>query len=74
MEWQSIETAPKDAEVLVHSPRFGVRRGRWNTDEYAKKPRPYWTSDAERIWGVREVRDDQPTHWMPLPPPPKVED
>lgn len=71
MDWQPIETAPKDGSyVLLFFPVRGVMRGRWNNDAYATKPRPYWRHDLEPLYGTREVRKYQPTHWMPLPPPP----
>lgn len=70
MEWQPIETAPKDKDVLLYLPRRGAIRGQWNSDKYARVPRPYWSHDREWIFGVRETRDCQPTHWMPLPAPP----
>lgn len=45
MEWQSIETAPKNKRVLLgfSRPVFnGVSTivGQWNEDSYAKKPPP----------------------------------
>jgi len=72
LEWKPIETAPKDRDILLLCPSRGVVRGSWNNDCH-KKPRPYWTNDRERIFGVTETRADQPTHWMPLPEPPKAE-
>ena len=73
MEWQPIETAPKNADILLYCPRRGVVCGRWSDERYATKPKPYWTHDRERLFGVRETREDQPTHWMPLPEAPNVE-
>jgi hypothetical protein len=73
MEWQPIETAPKNRDVLLFCPRRGIVCGEWNTDRYAKNPRPYWSNDRERMFGTRETRDDQPTHWQPLPLPPNIE-
>ncbi len=70
MEWQPIETAPKNADILLYCPRRGVVCGRWSDERYATKPKPYWTHDRERLFGVRETREDQPTHWMPLPEAP----
>ena len=70
MEWQPIETAPKDTDVLLYCPRRGAVRGRWDDNQYARVPRPYWSNDRERIFGSRETRIDQPTHWMRLPAPP----
>lgn len=73
-EWQPIETAPKHAKrLLLYFPiykGFAVF-GRWDDDKYAKTPRPYWTHDMVRGYGVHETRKHQPTHWMPEPEPPK---
>ena len=71
MEWQLIETAPKDKRILLFCPDLGIMCGQYNADQYTKEPRPYWSSDYERLFGVRSVRGDQPTHWMPLPDDPK---
>lgn len=71
-EWQPIETAPKDGSyVLVYPPTWsGVAScAKWSNDEYAKKPMPYW-SRTDAI-GVSDSRRNPPTHWMPLPAPPK---
>ena len=74
-DWQPISTAPKDADLLLWFPNHrGAVRGKWNTDQYAKKPRPYWTSDSEFLWGKSMARAHQPTHWMPLPAPPTKRD
>lgn len=73
--WQSIETAPKGDEtyILVWPPTWtGVASCvRWDRDQYAKKPRPFWrrTDDMGRI---SISRDQPPTHWMPLPEPPGI--
>jgi len=69
--WQPVdENTPRDRDLLLACPARGVLRGRWEDDKYATKPRPYWTNDRERIYGIRATRDDQPTHWMDLPPNP----
>lgn len=61
MRWQPIESAPKDREVLLLDPEVGVCMGAY----YSGK---YWTTVC-----VRGGEDDfsEPTHWMPLPEPPK---
>lgn len=63
--WQPIETAPKDGRYVLlmipawyHPPRWRVAR--WK-DTGA-------TSGFEGYYGP------EPTHWMPLPPPPAQED
>ena len=72
-EWQPIESAPKDGTkiLLYYQDRSRVVCGHWYWDGYAKKPRPYWTSDNEQLWGRYFHRETSPTHWMPLPEPPK---
>lgn len=73
MKWQPIETAPKDESVLVYPPTWPTKRAaiaNWNADEYAKKPRPFWDRDDD-LRQVTKSRENPPTHWMPLPKPPK---
>lgn len=59
MEWQDIETAPKDGtEVLVYAPPYGglgdiIRKASWH---------------EEAGWRVDEFRSV--THWQPLTPNP----
>ena len=67
MDWQPIETAPKDgsfclaakqacwAKAFDHFP-YPLKQ-RWNGEE--------WEADDGRVY------EPQPTHWMPLPAPPK---
>ena len=72
--WLPIETAPKDREILVwFSDLFkGMADvAKWEPDTYAKKPRPYWQGSKERMLGILAYRHGNPTHWMPLPQPPK---
>lgn len=63
-EWQPIETAPKDGTPIL---------GWWGLDRYFRGAVVRWV-DPSRGWelswsGERLV--DPPTHWQPLPPPPK---
>lgn len=58
-QWQSIETAPKDREILVYAPayqdlRFLISVCKWN---------------ESAGFCIDELR--QPTHWMELPKPPR---
>lgn len=74
MQWQPIDTAPKDRLILLFWPATGgmsirIACGKWDHDEYARRPKPYWTSDRKFI-GVREHRSHPPTHWMLLPEAP----
>jgi len=66
MGWQLIETAPKDGQTLIvwvrgwHPvPAKYQNEGKgWNEDQ------PGWYAPIEDVWIT-------PTHWMPLPEPPK---
>jgi hypothetical protein len=66
-EWQSIETAPKDSRIRVWAGGY-EHHARWNDDQYAKKPRPYWDVEG---WRTTQSRARQPTHWMLTSEPPK---
>jgi hypothetical protein len=46
MEWQPIETAPKDSTpVILYEPnRKKVQIGKWDNDRWAKKPRRLWAT------------------------------
>ena len=73
-EWQPIETAPKDGtEILL------LKEIRWVNGD-SKDGRigngywiaPYWFEQKTEIWRSRiDTWIDAPTHWMPLPEPPK---
>ncbi len=76
MNWQPIETAPKDGtHVIVWPPTWdGVTScAYWDDDKYAKRPRPFWkrSDDLNR---VSISRGKQPTHWMPNIEPPTQTD
>jgi len=65
MEWQPIETAPKDgADFLFNAPQVvsGCSIG-----FYDKHGRLCLTYDGREI-GIHVT---PPTHWMPLPTPPR---
>lgn len=59
--WQPIETAPKDGtEILVYAPGF-CQTALWESYTFSEG----WVNDSSGNW----LND--PTHWMPLPEPPK---
>lgn len=80
-EWQPIETAPKLGHILIADSEF-VGEGFWQ--EALEDGVDYMGNDAGfmdahyryfrcgRSFGADAYRDPglQPTHWMPLPPPP----
>ena len=74
IEWQPIETAPKDKRILLYRPTasewWRVMGGHYDSDEYLKTPKPYWGSDNFGIAKAAQ-RQNPPTHWMPLPESPK---
>lgn len=75
INWQPIETAPKDGTRILlylfnpynNSREFQI--GKWNEDKYVKKPKPYWSTDREALWGKRVTQQATVTHWSPLIPP-----
>lgn len=73
MNWQPIETAPKDRRVLLWFPTlFGTgcwSGGEWISEENHRKPLPHFTCDLIRLIGLVAIRDCQPTHWMEIAPP-----
>ena len=73
--WLPIETAPRDGKdmLLLFRPAASqwakVAPGKFNVEEFARRPRPYWEIWL-KIGGITESRAWEPTHWMPMPPPP----
>lgn len=71
MEWQPIDTAPKDGtRILVYDAFYAGRIAVCQFDSYFE-----WVERgadyATEVWGLGEM---SPTHWMPLPEPPKGEE
>jgi hypothetical protein len=77
-QWQPIETAPKDRPILVSGGKVNNELGGcWKNDGWVKV---YWDNEdwqePEKRWQVCDtcyygVWVENPTHWMPLPEPPK---
>lgn len=66
MEWQPIETAPKDGtEVILYVPDFDKVTTGW----YSQKTR-LWPHCEEFTEDGEPCNVGLPSHWMPLPPPP----
>lgn len=59
-EWQPIDTAPEDKEVLVWQPNWPrmIVASRGTTERNANR------------WFTRELLESTPTLWQPLPEPP----
>lgn len=62
--WQPIETAPSWTDLIVYLPE----------DSWEEEVTTSYFDDDKKCW-LTHLYDDQrqPTHWMPLPPPPKKE-
>lgn len=73
-EWQSIESAPKDVEILI-----GKFRG--DDFDFHRSTMFYLQSNEMEgeyfegwVWSEDYGGMEDPTHWMPLPEPPTKED
>lgn len=69
-EWQPIETAPKDGSPILIWQPGGVTQYTWYTDCWIcrwEDRYQCWTEAGGELYS--EARS--PTHWMPLPDPPK---
>jgi hypothetical protein len=62
MSWKTIDSAPKDGtRVLGYGPS--------STGDYYIQTVYYWKDD----WPIRWMHGySRPTHWQPLPEPPKA--
>lgn len=68
MDWQPIETAPKDGTRVLLIGHRGAEAdiGNWSMHgRYDRSTKRYGI-----CWGCAGIAYVNPTHWMPLPPPP----
>lgn len=78
MDWQPIETAPKDGtHVLLWCPwpwkpmAGRVSVGSFREDDYAQEDGPTWLDDSHDDFSTGYASTPlRATHWMQLPPPP----
>ena len=75
MEWQPIDTAPKDGSRFLGFTPFGVEMVKWNKRAAEYGPRQGWIGCEQDSACLpesflRHAATCQPTHWMPLPEPP----
>lgn len=61
--WKPIDTAPKDGTVILLGHSEAVFDGWWDTYDNA------WVDGETNGYG--DLRSYDPTHWQPLPAPPK---
>lgn len=82
-KWQPIKTAPKDGTTILlaggtwcdddqdyKNPPRGVMAARWRSSRAYGETYWHWTIAALEA-GHSLATYDNPTHWMPLPPPPE---
>jgi hypothetical protein len=65
MRWRSIGTAPTDETVVLVWTRTGYHLALY----VIGPPRGWMEKDAAYL--LTEGTTGLPTHWMPLPPPPR---
>lgn len=65
--WKSIDSAPKDTEVLVYTKPWGAIIASYS-EEFGT-----WLSRMQVPVSIRED-EEIPTHWQPLPPAPDADD
>lgn len=79
-DWLPIDSAPKDGTRVLGffpshkgaaSPNGAVFMMRWDSERHARKPQPHWSAEGW-VWGIRDMRGCQPSHWLPIPPLPGV--
>lgn len=72
MQWQPIETAPKDGSYLLVSNGHGVWVARFKSVYQSgwKPPSPWQSMMLNHAHIPIAKRNGSPTHWMPLPTPP----
>lgn len=69
MEWKDISTAPRDGTAILISdnsnPNWQILIASWGYGS--------WNVHGNEIYGEMCGINPVPTHWIPLPPPPKDE-
>lgn len=63
-QWRDMDSAPKDGSLILGY--FADGETAWHFDRLVCR----WISDLE-MWSAKGVGGLQPTHWQPLPEPPK---
>jgi len=72
MEWQPIETAPKNTHVIIGCSGSASQEARWLHARVVGDGNEGWYSSDSDVTGYNSWRVNPPTHWMPLPPPPEA--
>lgn len=72
-EWQPIETAPKDGRSVLLLMEGVAIEGRYDETATYNSPDDRWypVQVSSHGCGCCGSSNEPPTHWMPLPEPPK---
>lgn len=75
IDWQPIDTAPKDGSYVLIADAEHVTVGFYQSDTgetLIAGDNPHWEPFDHSYWNRLETDDSwfQPTHWAPLPDPP----
>lgn len=78
-EWQPIETAPKDGQCCILLINGMAIEGLWAEDDAWDEENAGWVkrggwqviSLPSHGCGCCSYDNDSPSHWMPVPEPPK---
>ena len=68
MGWQLIETAPRDGTDVLVCVTYNLPDDEWQTATWVDN----WFADGWTRWADRIDIPFTPTHWMPLPEPPRT--
>lgn len=71
IEWQPIETAPKDGTRILAAVSYGVTIVRWGISEPFGDGKA-WCTDSEGPGYSSEFDDREISGWLPLPEPPPL--
>lgn len=71
MNWQPIETAPKNQLVLIYLRRPSRHQVAWDVAHFEEAPRGHFTWRDQSSHDL-EMYDWRATHWRPLPDPPSL--
>lgn len=72
-----IETAPRDGARIMLFAASEWRIGHYKRDEHRSHDKityasEGWVTEDPMLMTYTFCSDKEPTHWMPLPPPPKA--
>ncbi len=82
-DWQPIETAPKDGEMIILYPNWRIAWWEFGDEEWMYDAVPFEIKNGEHVLSHRPLGEPgpfccryanavAPTHWMPLPEPPQA--